>query len=121
MNDVTGHFEILVDGNLETYTRIGDIPLIIDNVIKFQPDIPDGPHTEEQHEEYAKKVHVHGMIDMFAHLPPLTFLTCLLHLCIQNHAVQPYTNMCILRYSTAGRFRHRRTPSPPIMRYKFVS
>ncbi|BCU94644.1 MAG: hypothetical protein CM15mV5_3240 [uncultured marine virus] len=42
MNDVTGHFEVLVNGNLETYNRIGDIPLIIDNVIKFLPDIPDG-------------------------------------------------------------------------------
>ena len=54
MNDVTGHFEILVDGDVKTYNRIGDIPLIIDNVIKFQPDIPDGPHSEEQHSEYAK-------------------------------------------------------------------
>ena len=51
MNDVTGHFEVLVNGNLKTYNRIGDIPLIIDNVIKFQPDIPDGPHTEDQHNE----------------------------------------------------------------------
>ena len=54
MNEVTGNFEILVDGDLKTYNRIGDIPLIIDNVIKFQPDIPDGPHTEDQHAEYAK-------------------------------------------------------------------
>ena len=54
MNDVTGHLEVLVNGNLETYNRIGDIPLIIDNVIKFQPDVPDGPHTEEQHAEIAK-------------------------------------------------------------------
>ena len=46
MNDITGNFEVLVNGNLETYNRIGDIPLIIDNVVKFQPDIPDGPHTE---------------------------------------------------------------------------
>ena len=54
MNDVTGHFEVLVNGNLETYNRIGDIPLKIDNVIKFLPDAPDGPHTEEQHAEIAK-------------------------------------------------------------------
>ena len=54
MNDVTGDFEVLVNGKLETYNRIGDIPLIIDNIIKFQPDIPDGPHSEEQHNEYAK-------------------------------------------------------------------
>ena len=33
MNEVTGNFEILVDGDLKTYNRIGDIPLIIDYVI----------------------------------------------------------------------------------------
>ena len=54
MNDVTGTFDVLENGELKTYNRIGDIPLVIDNVVKFQPDIEDGPHNEEQHEEYAK-------------------------------------------------------------------
>ena len=29
MNEVTGHFEILVDGDVKTYNTIGDIPLIL--------------------------------------------------------------------------------------------
>ena len=44
-------FVILVDGTLKTYTRYEDIPEFFDNVIRFKPEIPDAPHTEEQHEE----------------------------------------------------------------------
>lgn len=44
-------FVILVDGKLQTYTNYDDIPEVFDNVIKFMPEVPPGPHTEEQHEE----------------------------------------------------------------------
>ena len=44
-------FVLLVNGKLETYHNYDDIPDVFDNVIKFFPEIPDGPHTEEQHEE----------------------------------------------------------------------
>jgi len=44
-------FVILVNGELQTYTNYDDIPEIFDNVIKFIPDIPPEPHTEEQHKE----------------------------------------------------------------------
>ena len=44
-------FVILVNGKLETFTRYEDIPEEFDNVIKFLPEVPDAPHTEEQHEE----------------------------------------------------------------------
>ncbi len=44
-------FVLLVNGKLETYHNYDDIPNVFDNVIKFFPEIPDGPHTEEQHEE----------------------------------------------------------------------
>lgn len=44
-------FVILVNGELKTYTRYEDIPEKFDNVIKFLPEIPDAPHTHEQHEE----------------------------------------------------------------------
>jgi len=44
-------FVILVNGQLKTYTRYEDIPEKFDNVIKFKPEIPEAPHTEEQHEE----------------------------------------------------------------------
>ena len=43
-------FVILRNGVLETYNKYEDIPESFENVIKFLPDIPPGPHTEEQHE-----------------------------------------------------------------------
>lgn len=44
-------FVILVDGVVKTFTRIEDIPARFDNIIKFNPDVPDPPHSEEQHLE----------------------------------------------------------------------
>lgn len=44
-------FVIIRQGIMETYINFEDIPLDLDHVIKFVPDIPDGPHTPEQHEE----------------------------------------------------------------------
>ena len=44
-------FVILNNGKLETYTNFNDIPEIFDNVIKFVPEVPEPPHTDEQHEE----------------------------------------------------------------------
>jgi len=44
-------FVVLVNGQLKRYERFEDIPQVIDNVIKFIPDVPEPPHTHEQHEE----------------------------------------------------------------------
>ena len=44
-------FVILVNGELITYTKYEDIPEIFDNVIRFVPEIPEPPHTHDQHEE----------------------------------------------------------------------
>ncbi|QMP83941.1 MAG: hypothetical protein [Caudoviricetes sp.] len=44
-------FVILRKGVLETYNKYEDIPEDFDHIIKFLPEIPDGPHTDEQHEE----------------------------------------------------------------------
>jgi hypothetical protein len=44
-------FVVLRKGILETYNKYEDIPENFDHIIKFLPDIPDGPHTDEQHEE----------------------------------------------------------------------
>jgi hypothetical protein len=44
-------FVILKDGILHEYDKYEDIPNSFDNVIKFMPEIPDGPHTHEQHDE----------------------------------------------------------------------
>jgi len=47
-------FVILIDGELKTFDKYEDIPEVFDNVIKFLPASPTGPHTEEQHEEIHK-------------------------------------------------------------------
>ncbi len=44
-------FIVLVDGCLLTFNKFEDIPEKIDNIIKFLPEIPLPPHTDEQHEE----------------------------------------------------------------------
>lgn len=44
-------FVILIDDKLKTYHHFDDIPEKFDNLIKFVPEIPDGPHTHEEHTE----------------------------------------------------------------------
>ena len=44
-------FVIMISGRLHTFDRYEDIPDRFDRVIEFCPEIPPGPHTEEQHEE----------------------------------------------------------------------
>ena len=44
-------FVIIRKGIQETYTKYDDIPLDLDHVIKFLPEIPPPPHTHEQHKE----------------------------------------------------------------------
>jgi hypothetical protein len=44
-------FVVLLNGVLKTYTKYEDIPERFDNVIRFIPEIPEPPHTHEQHEE----------------------------------------------------------------------
>ena len=47
-------FVLLVKGELKTYTSYEDIPDEFDNVIKFIPEIPDGPHSHNEHDEIEK-------------------------------------------------------------------
>ena len=44
-------FVVLLNGELKTYTKYEDIPERFDNVIRFIPEIPEPPHTHEQHKE----------------------------------------------------------------------
>jgi hypothetical protein len=46
-------FVILRNGILETYDNYDDIPEEFDNVIRFIPDFPEGPHTHDEHEEMS--------------------------------------------------------------------
>ena len=44
-----GRFVIREGNELLLYENYEDIPLVFDNIIEFLPDVPPGPHTEEQH------------------------------------------------------------------------
>lgn len=48
---MSNEFVIIKNGIIETYTKYEDIPESFDNVIKFLPEIPEGPHTHEEHDE----------------------------------------------------------------------
>jgi hypothetical protein len=45
-----GEFIIKKEGELITYTEYDDIPNTFDHVIKFNPDWPEPPHTQEDHD-----------------------------------------------------------------------
>jgi hypothetical protein len=45
-----GEFDITIDGVVHRYTNYNDIPMVFDNLIRFEPEIIPEPHTEEQHE-----------------------------------------------------------------------
>ena len=46
-------FQFIVNGELITYDKYEDIPEKFEHVIKFIPDIPEEPHTEEEHDELS--------------------------------------------------------------------
>ncbi len=48
---MTHRFVILIDGQLKTYSDYNSIPPSFENVIEFVPHIPQGPHTDSQHDE----------------------------------------------------------------------
>ena len=45
-----GEFIIKTGEELITYTDYDDIPNMFDHVIKFNPDWPEPPHTQEDHD-----------------------------------------------------------------------
>ena len=48
-----GEYVIKINGELITYTDYDDIPDTFDHVIKFNPDWPEEPHTQEDHDLMA--------------------------------------------------------------------
>ena len=46
-------FQFIKNGELVTYDKYEDIPEDFEHVIKFIPNVPDEPHTEEEHTEMA--------------------------------------------------------------------
>ncbi len=51
-----GKFKVLIDGEVKKYTNYNDIPEKIDDVIQCLFDVPEPPHTDEQHEEMEQHV-----------------------------------------------------------------
>ena len=47
---MTGVFKIRINGEVIRYTEFADIPEQIGAVIAFIPDVPEPPHTEEDHD-----------------------------------------------------------------------
>jgi hypothetical protein len=46
-----GEFVFIIDGETKYFSDFRDIPKDFDHVIKFVPEISDGPHTDHQHDE----------------------------------------------------------------------
>ena len=49
--DKKGKFVILVNGCLKTYFDYDEIPNKFESLVSFEPDVPTGPHTYEEHAE----------------------------------------------------------------------
>ena len=48
-----GKFTILKDKRVLKFTDFDEIPMSFNHVVSFEPDYPEPPHTEEQHEEMS--------------------------------------------------------------------
>ena len=46
-------FQFIINGELVLYDNYEDLPEDFEHVIRFIPDVPPEPHTEEDHEEMA--------------------------------------------------------------------
>jgi len=45
-----GIFKVRISDEVYTFTEYDDIPQEFDHLIMFMPEIPEGPHTDEEHE-----------------------------------------------------------------------
>ena len=48
-----GKFTILKDKRILKFTNFDDIPSSFQNLVSFEPDYPEPPHTDEQHDYIA--------------------------------------------------------------------
>ena len=44
-------FVVMISGELHEFDNYEHIPAEFDHVIEFRPEIPPGPHTQQQHDE----------------------------------------------------------------------
>ena len=54
MDDLQGKFVVKRDGELIEVDRCGDLPDDFDHLIRFEPDIPEAPHSINDHEMMSK-------------------------------------------------------------------
>ena len=54
MEELTGTFVVKRDGELIEVDRCGDLPDEFDHLIRFEPDIPEAPHSINDHEMMSK-------------------------------------------------------------------
>ena len=54
MDDLQGKFVVKRDGELIEVDRCGDLPDDFDHLIKFEPNIPEAPHSINDHEMMSK-------------------------------------------------------------------
>ena len=47
-------FVVRINESFLEFSNYDDIPQEFDNLIRFEPEIPPEPHTEEEHEEIEK-------------------------------------------------------------------
>jgi len=45
-----GVFKIRINDEIQTFSEYDDIPQEFEHLILFNPEIPEGPHTDEEHE-----------------------------------------------------------------------
>ena len=48
---ITGKFVVRIGRDILIFNTYEEIPQSFDNLIEFNPDIPEEPHTEEEHQE----------------------------------------------------------------------
>jgi hypothetical protein len=53
MREEEGLFDLVVAGVVRRFYRWEDIPAAFEHVVRFEPKIPPGPHTAEQHAQAA--------------------------------------------------------------------
>jgi hypothetical protein len=56
--NLKGEFVVRIGDELCTYANTDSIPEHYDNLIKFAPEAPSGPHTEEEHGELTEYMNI---------------------------------------------------------------
>ena len=75
-------FQLLVKGKIKKYNRWEDIPEKFDHLIKFLPEIPPEPHTQEDHDvihewenRFKQLISINTLVNLVISLLISTFLS----------------------------------------------